>query len=142
MITLHPLTRANWEQAVHLQVATDQADLLPDNLTSIAQSRFEQNCELYGIYKNDLMVGFAMVCRYANVHWITRFMIDHHQQGNGYGTRALEILLKRLYDIPGAKEVRTTLARKNALAEHLFTSHGFRRMNDLDDLELVMRKVF
>ena len=137
-VKLVPLTRNNWERAVELQPADDQRDFMPSVLHAIAQSRFE-TYDLYGIYVEGVMVGFAMVCYFSLIPWITRFLIDRHHQGKGYGREALAALLQRLLSKPGVSEVRTTVALRNAGAEYLFTTLGFERTGELEGREVVLR---
>ncbi len=137
-VKLVPLTRNNWERALELQPAPEQRDFLPSVLHSIAQSRFETS-DLYGIYVEGVMVGFAMVCYFSLIPWVTRFLIDQHHQGKGYGREALALLLQRLLSKPGVTEIRTTVAARNGGAEYLFTMLGFERTGELEGREIVMR---
>lgn len=138
MIELHPLTRFNWEEIAKLKTAEDQIDFLPTNLFSIAQARFEPS-ELFGVYVQEEAVGFIMLCKWAEIYWITRIMIDERHQGNGYGKTALQKIIQYLKNKPGTKEVRTSILHKNAFAEYLFTTAGFERTSRLDDKEFVMK---
>jgi len=138
MVELRPLTRFNWEEIAALKTAPDQQDFLPSNLFSIAQSRFEPS-ELFGVYVRNEAVGFVMLCKWAEVYWITRIMIAESQQSKGYGKTALEKTLQYLKNKTGLREVRTSILNKNAFAEYLFTSCGFERSERLDDKEFVMK---
>lgn len=140
MIKLVPLSRANWERAVALQVNEDQADYLPSNLFTIAQSRFEP-ADLYGIYLDSTMIGFAAVATYSQVPWITRFMIDKNWQGQGHSHDALQQLVQRLRTKPGTHEIRASISSKNVAAEYLFHSLGFVRTGEIDEREFIMRLV-
>jgi diamine N-acetyltransferase len=137
-VKLVPLTRNNWERAIELQPAEDQRDFMPSVLHSIAQSRFETS-DLYGIYLEGTMVGFAMVAYFSLIPWVTRILIDAPHQGKGYGREALAALIYRLLSKPGVSEIRTTVAMRNATAEYLFHSLGFERTGELDGREIVMR---
>lgn len=138
LVKLVPLTRNNWERALELEPADDQRDFLPPVIHAIAQSRFETS-DLYAVYVEGLMVGFAMVCYFSLIPWITRFLIDRRHQGNGYGREALAALVHRLLSKPGVSEIRTTVALKNAGGEYLFHSLGFQRTGEIDGREIVMR---
>jgi diamine N-acetyltransferase len=139
MIKLVPLSRNNWERAAELKPADDQQDYLPSNLFSIAQSKFEPTAELFGVYHGTTMVGFAIVCTYSGIPWITRFMIDREHQDKGLGREALAALIQRYVKKPGVTELRTTISSKNAQAEYLFNNMGFVRTGELDDREFVMK---
>lgn len=121
-----------------LQVHPHQADFLPSVLYSLAQSKFE-NLFPFGIYHAQEMVGFAMYGEFSGVCWVTRLLIDKAHQGKGYGKAALMELLGLLRSLPRCREVRTSVARQNALAEYLFQSVGFERVADPLADEIVMR---
>jgi len=140
-IKVEPLTRFTFETALALRVREDQVAYQPDVLFSIAQSKFE-DCTPMGIFLGNKMVGFMMVCRFGNVPWISRILVDADEQGNGYGSDALRVVIDQLKQTARVKEIRTSIARGNALAEYLFFKHGFRRMTGMDaDKEFVMRLV-
>lgn len=140
-VSLQPLTRFNWEAVANLQVAEEQAEYIPSNLYSIAQSRFEP-IEPFGIYADEEPVGFLAMGKWSDVHWITRVMIDARFQGKGYGKAALNAALQNLKNKTGVDEVRTSIAHPNALAEYLFYSAGFRRAGRLDSKEFLMKFYF
>jgi diamine N-acetyltransferase len=137
-IQLKPLTRFNWEQATRLQLHDYQVDFLPSVMFSLAQSKFE-NLFPYGIFEGDDLVGFAMYGEFDQVCWISRFMLDKAHQEKGIGRLALLQLLDLLRKSPRCKEIRTSFARQNALAEYFFRSVGFEPMGEGVDREIVMR---
>ena len=139
-VTIRPLNRFNWEVAANLKLHDYQTDFLPDNLYSLAQSKFE-NLEPMGIFAGDEMVGFAMYGNFGGVCWINRIMIDKEHQEKGYGKKAVELILDKLKTRPDCAEIRTSFVRQNALAEYFFGSLGFRRIADGLDGEIVMRWV-
>lgn len=136
-VKLQPITRVNWEQCIALEPEDYQQKYLPSNLFSLAQAHYE-NCEAFGIYSEDKMVGFVMICYFSQVPWITRIMVDKEEQGNGYGAKALKETIEYIRKKAGVYEIRTTIAKSNAMAEHLFTSAGFKRKGDIDDKEFMM----
>jgi diamine N-acetyltransferase len=135
MIRLVALDRFNWEAVAALKVDEDQQKFIPDNLFSIAQSRFEPS-ELYGIYENERPVGFVLICVWSKIHWITRIMVGHHHQGKGFGKRALEEVIKMLRRRSDCYEIRASVHHKNTRAVHIFESLGFTRMDDSDPNEI------
>jgi diamine N-acetyltransferase len=142
MIRLEPLTLTNWEQAVDLAVEEDQQAFLPSNLISIAQSKFEPDSEVMGIYKDQRLVGMLILAKWSGLYWITRLMIDRFEQGNGYGSKAIELAVKLVFDKRNVKEVRTTVAKGNTHAEYVFVKNGFEHMGQLDDKEVVLHRLY
>ncbi len=137
-VHIKALTRFTWERATQLQLHDYQEDFLPPVLFSLAQSKFE-NLFPFGIYEGDEMVGFLMYGEFDSVCWISRFMIDKEHQEKGIGRLALIQLLDLLRSQPKCKEIRTSFARQNALAEYFFRSAKFIPMGDAGDKEIVMR---
>ena len=138
-IKLQPITRLNWEQCIALEPEDVQKKHIPSNLFSLAQAHYEQ-CEPFGIYFGEKMVGFLMICYFSQIPWITRIMIDKEFQGNGWGAKALQEAIAYIKSKTGVYEIRTTIASSNALAEHLFTQAGFKRKSDIDEKEFMMVK--
>ena len=137
-VQIKPLTRFNWEQATRLELFDYQEDFLPSVLFSIAQSKFE-NLYPYGIFEGDHLVGFLMYGEFDAICWISRIMIDKNHQEQGIGKAALRQLLDLLRNQPKCKEIRTSFARQNALAEYFFRTSGFEPIGDGLDKEIVMR---
>lgn len=136
-INFHPVNRFNWEAITKLSVEEDQKGYIPNNLFSLAQCAYEGG-EPYAIYFGSELVGFMVISIFSDIPWITRIMIDKEKQGNGYAFKALNTIINNIKQKTGVYEIRTSIARKNALAEHLFSSVGFKRKADIDAKEFTM----
>jgi diamine N-acetyltransferase len=137
-VTIKPLTRFSWEKATTLQLHEYQEDFMPSVLFSIAQSKFE-NLFPYGIFQGEELVGFLMYGEFDGVCWVSRIMVDKHHQEQGIGKTALRQLLDILRSHPKCREIRTSFARQNALAEYFFRSAGFEMIGEGVGNEMVMR---
>lgn len=137
-VDVRPLDRNNWEEFTAIQPQDDQKEFLPSVLESIAQSKFEP-CTPLGIWSEGAPAGFIMYCQFDSVFWISRIMIDRSRQEKGIGRMALQLLVEHLHKLPSCREIRTSISVKNAMAEYLFTSEGFRRLGDPVDGEVVLR---
>jgi diamine N-acetyltransferase len=137
-VRLKPLTRFTWEKATQLSLHDYQEDFLPSVLYSLAQSKFE-NLFPFGIFDYDELVGFTMYGEFDGVCWISRIMVDKAHQEQGIGRTAVTQMLDMLRSQPRCKEIRTSFARQNALAEYFFKSVGFEAMGEGIDKEIVMR---
>jgi diamine N-acetyltransferase len=137
-VTVRPLTRFNWEEATQLRLYDYQEDYLPGVLHTIAQSKYE-NVFPHGIFLGDRMVGFIAYGEFSGVCWVSRVLVDRDFQNQGVGRDALAILLERLRKDPKCREIRTSFAKQNALAEYFFGSMGFERLGDGLDDEIIMR---
>ncbi|HHG86386.1 MAG TPA: GNAT family N-acetyltransferase [Bacteroidetes bacterium] len=137
-VTISLLNRFNWESAAALELHPHQKEFLPDNLFSIAQSKFE-NLLPYGIMLEEKLVGFLMYGNFGRICWISRIMVDKAYQKQGIGAIALQIILDKLERNPVCSEIRTSFSRKNTLAATFFAAQGFHKLSDDLENEIVMR---
>lgn len=126
-ITLRPITRANWQACIHLQLSPAQAKKLASNLYSLAEAYVEPRCTPRGIYAGERMIGFVMTEFDADHHVynIPRFMIDVRWQGGGYGGRALATVLDTLKAEHPDAPIFISLTPDNVAARRLYERHGF-----------------
>ncbi|WP_246944757.1 GNAT family N-acetyltransferase [Bacillus pinisoli] len=94
-ISLHNINQENWEKAISLSVADEQKQFMASNLYSIAEVQFLKNFKTMGIYLEEKMIGFTMfgIDPDDGNYWIYRLMIDQAYQGNGYGKKAVELVI-------------------------------------------------
>ncbi len=64
-------------------------------------------------------------------------MIDKHFQGQGYGTKALKLVIEEIKKL-GAKRIQTMHKPKNKIAGKLYQTIGFSYIDNLDDGDLLM----
>lgn len=143
-ITLREITRENWLQCARLKVAPEQERFVASNGVSMAQSKYEPEYVPLAVYDGEEMVGFVMygVEQTENKYWIMRMMVDHRQQGKGYGRAAMQLLLDRIRAIPGCDEVTISYEPDNAVARRLYASLGFRETGEIIEEETVARLKF
>jgi len=133
-VTLKPVTRDNWEEALRLRVHEQQAQFVPEVAVSIAKVHIkpdgDQVCYLpFAVYNGDAMVGFIMHAYEegtTDMYWINGFLIDKAHQGKGYGKAALAEMVRYIFNrFPQSAEVRLTVNVENHAAQHLYKSFGF-----------------
>lgn len=133
-ISLRDVTTENWRQVCALEVAEDQKSLIAPNWYSLLQAVYGFSGELsflhlvpLAVYAAEQPVGLVMYnAGPAEEHFfIMRIMIDQHEQGQGYGRAALELLITRLKQRPQAREVAISYVPGNRVAEHLYRALGF-----------------
>ncbi|WP_079508577.1 GNAT family N-acetyltransferase [Mesobacillus jeotgali] len=98
MLTLQPITKDNWEEAIRLKVKENQKNFISSNLYSIAEVQFLEQFRVIGIYADNQMVAFAMygIDPDDNNYWIYRLMIDAAQQGKGFGASAVKLVIEEI----------------------------------------------
>ena len=106
-VTLKPITKDNWEEAIGLTVKEEQKRFVASNLYSIAQVQFLENFKAVGVYYEGMMAGFALygIDPDDNNYWIYRVMVDKVYQGKGIGARAINLIVEEIHtnnstDIP------------------------------------------
>jgi diamine N-acetyltransferase len=58
--------------------------------------------------------------------WLGWFAVGRAHQGQGYGTHAMQAVLRHLGRIPGCQRVRLLVAGDNLRARHIYEAAGFR----------------
>lgn len=97
-LTLKSIDKYNWETAIELSVNEDQKRFIATNLYSIAQVQFLDNFYVKGVYNSETMIGFTMygIDKDDKNYWIYRLMIDKNYQGNGYGLKAIKLVIEEI----------------------------------------------
>ena len=100
----------------------------------------------YAIYADQDMVGFTELAykpKSRDPYWIYHFFIDRAHQRKGYGKQALRALIGLVKEShPLCEHLRLSVHPDNTVAEHLYTSVGFRPTGEmLDNTERVYNLV-
>ena len=100
-VELIELTEDNIKQCFELKVADCQMQYIASNEDSWSAAK--ENGAVarpFAIYCDGKIAGFTMFAfdeKYEDSndrYWLWRFMIDENLQGNGYGTAALQVIIK------------------------------------------------
>ena len=86
MTHLEKITEDNFVEAFNLKLAPEQERFVSYPIRSLAQAYvYRQQCQPFGIYENDTMVGYVMVIYDYDVpeYDIWHMMIDASHQGWG-----------------------------------------------------------
>ena len=93
------------------------------------------------IYAGETPVGFLML--YDNpekpVYFIWRLMIDARYQENGFGRRAVELLIEHVRSRPGAVELLVSHVPSPGNPGKFYEKMGFVYTGEEDDGEMIMR---
>jgi diamine N-acetyltransferase len=142
-ITLREITRDNFRACLGLHVEEEQRNFVASNAYSLAEAAYEPMLAPLGVYADDTMVGFVMYTHepIEGRYWIMRVMIDHHFQHQGYGRAAMGQLIERMRAISGCHEIVLDFEKENTLAEQLYLSLGFERIDENDHAYIARLKV-
>ena len=141
MINLREITEENFIDAFHLKLSADQERFVSHPVRSLAQAYvYREQCQPFGIYEDDTMVGYVMVIYDYDVpeYDIWHMMIDEAMQSCGYGSAALDRVLDYIRTKPFGSSDRVTLTcnKDNAHALHLYKSKGFTETGEVDEEEV------
>jgi diamine N-acetyltransferase len=97
-ISLGIVKKSNWEECIQLKVRKDQEGNIASNLYSIAEAQFLNGFICNAIYLDEAMIGFVMYGIDPDDinYWIYRFMIDEKYQNNGYGKKAMQLVVEEI----------------------------------------------
>ena len=76
------------------------------------------------------------------VYYLWRFMVGGEHQGQGYGRRAMELLIERIKTLPKAKDITLSVVPTEAGAEGFYRRFSFVRTGEKHGVEVEMRLTF
>ncbi len=135
-LSLREVTQENWREALRLAVLSEQqrfiADYVPIASIALAKAYIRPGGLVwvpFAFYVNSTMIGFTELAYDPGSeenYWIFHFFIDHHYQGQGYGKKAIAVLLQFIKDQHAqCRSIQLTVHPENERARHLYTSAGF-----------------
>ncbi len=141
-VDLRPITAANFDAVISLQVAEDQRDFLDSNVEAIAWAYVAPECRPFAIYEDDAPVGLAT---YGYIPsdgrcWIIHLMVDSRYQGRAVGRTALELLLARMAEESGDAPLLVAVNPGNEAAIRLYETFGFCDTGRRQNGELILRR--
>jgi diamine N-acetyltransferase len=147
VVELHEVTRETVRAVCRLAVGPGQRHLVAPNAVSFAEAMFAPHAWFRAITADGVPVGFLMISddpdgatnegRPQSFLW--RFMIADGYQGNGYGRRALELLVEHVRTRPGATELLVSWVPGVGSPEPFYLAFGFVPTGEVDDGEVIAR---
>jgi len=140
-VSLREITRETVRAICRLQVGPGQDRFVAPNAVSIAQAHFEPKAWFRAICAGEEPVGFVMLYEDPEKpeYFLWRLMIAAEQQGEGYGRRALELLVDRVRNLPGATELLTSYVPAEGGPEGFYKGFGFVDTGEVENGEVVCR---
>lgn len=135
-ISLKLITKENEVECIALRPREDQVTWVASNSDSLLHAVKEVTSKPYGIYSNDLMVGFILFDNeiYSDgYYWILRFMIDEKYQGKGYGKCAIKEVINKLKNRIDCKQIRVSHVPHNVAANRLYKECGFQDTGEVEE---------
>ena len=145
MTELKIITEDIFIDAFNLRLAPGQERFVSHPVRSLAQAYvYRTQCQPFGIYAADKMVGYVMVIYDYDVpeYDIWHMMIDESAQGKGYGRAALARVIDYIRTKPfgDSGRVALTCSKDNSVALKLYRDMGFAPSGNEyeDEIELAM----
>ena len=139
IVSIKPITVDNWKKASALEVMENQVNFVAPNVRSIAESSFYETAYNYGIFNNEVMVGFILIFNppeEPELGHIVRFMTDKNQQRKGLGTKGLEQIIELFSKEYNKKIVTLTVLPDNQDARAFYEAVGFVNTNEIVEGEI------
>lgn len=126
-IEFREISLTNLDEVIDLQVRPDQANLVADNLYSIAQAGLDESGWCRAAYLDGRPLGFFFVKELegGTLAYVCRFMVDQRWQGQGIGRRIMRQLLDMLFSSPSVKIVDLAVSKEDGGAEDFYRKCGF-----------------
>ena len=145
MITLKKITEENFIDAFNLNLAPGQEEFVSHPIRSLAQAYvYRDQCQPFGIYNDEKMVGYVMVIYDYDVpeYDIWHMMIDQSKQGHGFGSEALDHVIRYISTKPfgDSDRVALTCNKDNPIAKKMYEEKGFSAtgVEDEDEIEMAL----
>jgi diamine N-acetyltransferase len=140
-VTLREITRDTVWPIMTIEVAEDQGHLVAPNSMSIAEAYFEPKAWFRAIYADDEPVGFIMLFDDPDTpkYYLWRMMIADGQQRQGYGRRALELLVDYVRTRPDATALTVGSIPGEGSPQPFYEGFGFVDTGEIKGGEVILR---
>lgn len=143
MVELRRIAEDNFIDAFNLKLAPGQESFVSHPIRSFAQAYiYRDQCQPFGIYEEGRMVGYVMVIYDYDIpeYDIWHMMIDESEQGHGYGSAALDLVIDYIRTKPfgDSDRVALTCNKNNPTARKLYEKKGFSATGTEDEDEIEM----
>ena len=144
VVSLREITQDTLRSILRLQVGPEQTQNVAPNAVSLAEALFEPKAWYRAIYADETPVGFMMTFEDPEkpTYYLWRYMIGAEYQGNGFGRRALELLIDRIKQQPNATEMLLSAVPGPHSPILFYERLGFVETGEVDHGENVMKLVF
>jgi diamine N-acetyltransferase len=138
-VSLRSIDETNRPKCIALHVTQAQEKLIAPNWKSLEWADANSRCVPLAIFADDELVGFAMFEPRGNdVFSVHRFMIDASHQRQGIGSRAMQLLMEKIWAL-GGKTIYLSFRPENIGAKSLYEKLGFRLHEVESNGEIIYR---
>lgn len=140
-VGLREITAETVKEAVGLDVLPGQKEFVAPNAVSISEAYFEPKAWFRAVYAGDDMVGFVMLLDDPDRprYYLWRLMIAGPHQHQGYGRKALDLVVDYVRSRPGASELLVSYVPAEGGPRGFYEKYGFEPTGEIHHGEVVMR---
>jgi diamine N-acetyltransferase len=141
VVELREVTKGSVRAICRLGVAPAQRSFVAPNAVSLAEALFEEKAWYRAVVGDDVPVGFVMLFQDTDApeYYLWRLMVDARFQGQGFGRRALELVVEHVRSLPGATALLTSWVPGDGSPEPFYLGLGFVPTGEIDEGEIVAR---
>ena len=143
-LKLVPVTGDNWRSAAFLTTDPEKRMTLEEqwiasNVFSLLQCQYEKDWDCRLMMDGDKAVGFVFYGYWEerDHYLLCRYMIDAAEQGKGYGTAFLPLVVEQIRSQYGCRDVYVSVNEENTRAVSLYQKAGFVLTDEMDEEEQV-----
>lgn len=131
MVNFRKITEENFDAIIKMK-RPEGENFVASNAVSLAQAwlyREEGDVFPFAIYEDDVPVGFMLLEEEEDEGELKldlwRIMIPTEQEGKGYGTAAVRLLIKYAKESGKYRHLYLLCSHKNEVARHIYDKLGF-----------------
>ncbi|MEK4759872.1 GNAT family N-acetyltransferase [Viridibacillus sp. FSL E2-0187] len=126
------IDKSNWLNVVFLTTNKENMptlceEFVASNALSIVQAQFEKTWITKAIEMDGQLIGFTMYgfSEEQNFFELCRIMIDRKFQGNGYGPKAILLVVEEMKKLEGCNEIYLSTEPNNERGKSIYEKLGF-----------------
>ncbi|MFF3102188.1 GNAT family N-acetyltransferase [Viridibacillus arvi] len=126
------IDKSNWLNVVFLTTNKESMptlceEFVASNALSIVQAQFEKTWITKAIEMDGQLIGFTMYgfSEEQNFFELCRIMIDRKFQGNGYGPKAILLVVEEMKKLEGCNEIYLSTEPNNERGKRIYEKLGF-----------------
>jgi len=138
-LSLREISADTVREICDLAVSAAQEEFVASNAESIAEAYFCKEAWFRAIYCGDRPVGFVMLHLEPEdgEYFLWRFMIAEDEQGKGYGTEAMRLILEHVRTLPNATTLKLSCVPGEGSPEEFYGRFGFTFTGEIEDGEKI-----
>ena len=147
-LNLREITRDNWVDMIDLEITKEQEKYVALPSEAIAASKFYDHYVNRGVYLEDKPIGFIQYYpnyddEKPNEIFIDQLLIDVSLQRNGYGSKAVKLVLEEIKKLDGFDSVSICYVEGHDIMKKFFERFDFKviEQDEFDETIMELRYV-